>query len=204
MRRLALVAGLVLGVTSVFADPPGVKEEPSESWEAVIAQQIERYPEVRAEDLYKLTHQATYGPGHLIRDVESARRFLAEELAAVVADEAEPLIEGLGDKLVRVNLRAFKAAEGDAEDLLAALVTSANTVRGDTESMSARLSECQRLLQASGRASEAARLQTLAAELRAKGFPAIHHSAAYREAYQPAYRVVLRSLVPTGGIPGGS
>lgn len=196
----ALLAVLAVGVAVASSEPLDVKEAPSEPWERIVAGQLQRFPRSAAEDFYKLSHQASFGPGHLIKDVEVARRFLLSELASVEADESEPLVESLGEELVRINLRPFKAAAGDPEKLLAALVTSANTVRGDAASMRARLSACQRVLEASDRESEAAHLRELARELAEKGFPAIHHSAAYREAYRPAYRVVLRSLVSALGI----
>ena len=36
--------------------------------------------------------------------------------------------------------------------------------------------------------------------MRARGYPAVEHSGAYRGAYDPSYRVVLRAFLPeTGG-----
>ena len=45
-------------------------------------------------------------------------------------------------------------------------------------------------LRCAGREDLSQELETLAAELADKGYPAIHHSESYREAYRPAYRVV--------------
>ena len=45
-------------------------------------------------------------------------------------------------------------------------------------------------VQCAGRGELAPELKALSAELAEKGYPAIHHSETYVEAYQPAYRVI--------------
>lgn len=170
------------------------------SWADAVRAQLARYPLMQAEDLYKLAHQATFGPSHLISDVGSARAYLQQELAGAAASASEPLLEELaGDpELVRVNLRPFKAAGSDPEVLLAALVATANAVRGEPGAMAGRLRAAGRVLEEMGRAEEARRLEALAREMAGKGYPAGHHSRTYTDAYRPAYRVVLRGLLASG------
>jgi hypothetical protein len=33
--------------------------------------------------------------------------------------------------------------------------------------------------------------------MREKGYPAVHHSTAYKEQYAPAYRVILKEFAPS-------
>lgn len=192
-RGLLLGAAFVLAACGTAAGQP----ESVPGWRRVVEEQLDRYPEMRAEDLYKLAHQATFGPAHLIADAAAARAYLLAELAAVTADGSEPLFEVLAadPPLVRVNLRPFKARGGDPARLLEALVATASGVRGEPAAMRERLAAAAEVLAARGRAAEAARLRALAAESEAHGFPAAHHSAAYSEAYRPAYRVVRRDLL---------
>ncbi len=191
-RRLGAAMLLVAAGRLAAAKPPGI-----EGWAEVLAEQLARYPAMQAEDVYKLAHQATFGPAHLIVDAAAARGYLLSELAGVAADSSEPLVETLSVEppLVRVNLRPFKARGADPEALVAALVRTASDVAGDPAALRARLEVAVEVLGARGKAAEAGRLKTLAAELEAQGFPAVHHSRVYSEAYRPAYRVVRLDLL---------
>ena len=199
MRVQAIVAGLVVvALAAAGTGDPGVQPI-EQGWRHVVAAQLGRYPEMRAEDVYKLAHQATFGPAHLITDEAAARRYLLDELGSVAADRQSPLVEPLADEppLVRVNLGPFKAAGGDPESLLGALVATAVSVHGDAAAMRGRLDVALEVLRASGRSGEAERLRALGAELEARGFPAGHHSEVYTRSYRPAYRVVRRDLLPS-------
>ncbi|MCU0291290.1 MAG: hypothetical protein MUF10_04785 [Thermoanaerobaculaceae bacterium] len=193
-----IVAGVVaVALAAAVPGNPGVQPV-EEGWRRVVAAQLERYPEMQAEDVYKLAHQATFGPAHLITDEAAARRYLLAELGGVAADPAPPLVEPLADnpRLVRVNLRPFKAAGGDPEVLLRALVATAASVSGEAAAMRGRLDVALEVLRERGRPAEAERLRVLGAALEARGFPAAHHSEAYTRSYRPAYRVVRSDLLP--------
>jgi hypothetical protein len=154
---------------------------------------LRSHPLAGAEDLYKLLHQSVFGPGHAIPSREAAQAYLERELAGLAAPLAdEPRCEALGGEppLVRVNLRPFAAAGGDSEALLDELVAEANQPRGNAELMARVLDLAVRYLGCAGRGELAPELERLGAELAPKGYPAIHHSELYREAYRPAYRVV--------------
>ena len=151
------------------------------------------HPEAEAADLYKLLHQAIYGPGHAIPDPEVAARWLDRELEDLGPPrESEAPCEVLGGQpiLVRVNLRPFAAGGGDAAALLDVFVATAGEVRGDPGQMGEAIEIVVRWLRSDGLEDLADALERLGAELAPKGFPAIHHSEAYLEAYHPAYRVV--------------
>ncbi len=54
-------------------------------------------------------------------------------------------------------------------------------------------------LNAQGQDALAADLARLEDEHESAGYPALHHSATYREAYKPAYRVVLSDIAAQRG-----
>lgn len=193
-----IVVGVVAAALAAAAPGDSGVQSVEEGWRRVVEAQLERYPGMQAEDVYKLAHQATFGPAHLITDEAAARRYLLDELGGVAIDGGAPLVEPLADDppLVRVNLAPFKAAGGDPEALLRALVATAASVHGDAVAMCGRLDVAMEVLRARGRAAEAERLKVLGAELGARGFPAAHHSEAYTRSYRPAYRVVRRDLLP--------
>jgi hypothetical protein len=157
---------------------------------ALIAE-LSKRPAAEASDIYKFIHQTIFGPGHLIQDVEAAREYLDRELAGLGPTRSgEVLREDLGDGLVRVNLRPFRDAKGSVEDLLRAMVLTAQATSGDGKRMDTRLAAACRLLELRGKAGLAEELQSLAWLQAGKGHPALHHSKAYQLAYRPAYRVV--------------
>jgi hypothetical protein len=155
-----------------------------------------------AEDLYKFLHQAVYGPDHAIPNREAAATWLQREMEGLVPPlDGETPCEALGGEppLVRVNLRPFVANGGDPDLLLDAFVSSANSERGSSRRMKTVLNLAASFVQCAGRGELAPELKTLTAELAEKGYPAIHHSEAYVQAYKPAYRVVDEALASKHG-----
>lgn len=159
---------------------------------------LERYPLMRAQDLYKLLHQGVFGPGHIIKSEEKARQALEQEFGEVRArccmqavERIEPLSPS-GD-LIRVNLETLRELDAAVELVLKVLVESAAAVQGDPGTMKSRLQEavewCGEKLP--GQAED---LEQLAAFAEADGFPALHHSEVFLTAYRPAYRVVRQEL----------
>jgi hypothetical protein len=158
---------------------------------------LEAHPLAGADDLYKFLHQAVYGPGHAIPNREAAAEWLRREKESIGPSlEGEASCEALGGEppFVRVNLRPFIANGGDFDQLLEAFVATANHERGTTRRMEVVLSLAASYVQCAGRGELAPELETLTAELAEQGYPAIHHSDAYVEAYAPAYRVVDETL----------
>ena len=182
---------------------------------AILNWHRQRYPLLRAQDIYKLVHQGVFGPGHSIASAEQAKRSLKDEVGRLKAEARrwsgdEELIEPIDPdgRLVRANLRPFlgevKGQEArakrqsrqtaDAEWLATALVESARRVKGDPDEMARRLAVavgwCRKNLP-----RQAAGLERTAVEAREAGYPAFHHSPAYKREYRPAYRVVRSDLV---------
>jgi hypothetical protein len=155
-----------------------------------------------AEDLYKFLHQAVYGPGHAIPNREAAAAWLQREIEGLGPPlDDEVSCEALGGEppLVRVNLRPFVANGGDSDLLLEAFVSSANEERGSSRRMKTVLSLAVSYVQCAGRGELAPELEVLSVEMANAGYPAIHHSESYVEAYKPAYRVVDEALATKQG-----
>jgi hypothetical protein len=158
---------------------------------------LDDHPFAGADDLYKFLHQAVFGPGHAIPDREAAAAWLEREIEDIGPPlDGEPKCESLGGEppLARVNLRPFVANGGSSDELLDAFVASANLERGSSRRMKVVLSLAASYVQCAGRGELAPELKNLSAELAAEDYPAIHHSEAYVEAYEPAYRVVERFI----------
>jgi hypothetical protein len=192
----------LVAVTAPGAEPENPPVENVGNIMVALGTHLETHPLAGAEDLYKFLHQAVYGPGHAIPDREAAAAWMESEIEILgPPHDGELPCEALGGEppLVRVNLRPFIANGGDSDQLLDAFVASANLERASTRRMDVVLSLATSYVQCAGRGELAPELKILCAELADKGYPAIHHSEPYVEAYNPAYRVVDETLAAEHG-----
>lgn len=149
---------------------------------------------VRIDDAYKWTYQATRGGEHAVPDTESARKWLDNEwnsMGTAVKDIAiwEPLCPG--GEIGRLNLRPFKNKGGEPDDLLDAFLASSREYRTDGANFIAAWNELGKHLKKKTYGSLTYKDWTkLDAEMKAKNYPAVHHSETYNKAEQPAYRIL--------------
>jgi hypothetical protein len=165
---------------------------------ALIQTHLTRYPESEIADVYKLLHQAAFGPGHLIASKKAALEWLEQESGMVTPSQDTPLVENIHPDgvIVRLHLRPYLAHQGQLKPLLEALVRSAEQVRGDAESMDCWWQVFEALCQAGAPHTDPfeRREVTLFGRVSARDhWPAVRHSPAYYSAYHPAYRVLTRS-----------
>jgi hypothetical protein len=165
----------------------------------LIAEHLTRRPAMQPRDVYKLLYQGVRGPEHIVPSGEEFVARLREEYAAVPAAADGPAWEAVRPDglLGRLNLRPFKARGGTLEQLVDACLGTAAHPWGTAEELRAAWTAFAALCQ-EGRWDEfpTAEVRAFTAWLEAQGWPAVHHSAGYREAYRPAYRLVARDLLP--------
>lgn len=160
---------------------------------------------MRIDDAYKWTYQATRGGEHAVSDRESARKWLEREWKSMgdkPNDKVEwsPLCPG-GD-IGRLNLWPFKARGGKEGDILDAFLSSASEFRSEPKDFTNAWTELGKRLKKRriGKLEYAGWLR-LDNEMKAKNYPAVHHSKVYNEAYSPAYRILTldqaRKLIPS-------
>lgn len=158
-------------------------------------------PNMRVEDAYKWLFQATRGGEHAVPDEQMAREWLENEWKTLsAAHENEPLWEPLcgndGEGSIgRLNLRPFRAQGGKPEDLLDAFVRSSKTFDQSEENFGAAWNGLGKKLRKKPQGKLNGKdWKKLDAEMKAKNYPAIHHSKDYEKAKQPAYRVLAGGL----------
>ncbi len=154
-------------------------------------------PAVRIEDAYKWTYQATRGGEHAVPDTDSARKWLDGEWQTLGAPAAnEPVWEPLcpGGEIGRLNLRPFKSRGGHADELLDAFLASSRDYRSESKAFKDAWFELGKRLRGKtiGTLDRRAWVK-LNAEMRARNYPAIHHSEQYEQAEQPAYRILTKA-----------
>ena len=106
---------------------------------------LARYPLMALQDMYKLLYQGILGPEHLIVEPEAFTARLLAELDAVTPTVDEPLYQPVRPdrKLLRVNLRPFKALRGDPDRLSDACLEAAKAQWGTPDDLPRRLG-CRR------------------------------------------------------------
>lgn len=154
-----------------------------------------RYPAMEARDYVKLLYQSEFGPGHLISDPGSALPLLREELAQAREESYAPAyaVEAIGGGLCRFHLDPRLLTEEDLPLLAQCLALSA-WPRGSVAGLCRKLGELAALCWAGQLPLDREKLELFLALYEGRGFPALHHSESYREAYRPHYRVMDRDL----------
>ena len=164
--------------------------------ENLLLRQAAAYPALDAQDLVKALYQATFGCGHLIADEAMGRKWLTDEMAQCAmpaGGQCPPLWEPLGE-YSRVHLLPAREAGLSADTLFSLFALSARDHHGRMEDFLLQLELLERMAD-TGRLPVPL-VQSYLKDYRAQGCPAARHSAAFREAYAPAYRVIRSEYVP--------
>ena len=162
-----------------------------EELERVLRAHAKRYPRMQPTDAVKLIYQNEFGGGHLIRNEQACLDYLRREYAAVEKNASMPLYEEIGNGVVRVNLAAVK--EDELEKVGMAFLRSAAAHKGDWGEFREKLAVLCEVARDGVFSFGIDVLQEYLAEYEKAGFPAVSHSPEYREAYKPAYRILLRT-----------
>lgn len=137
------------------------------------------------QDRVKRLYQRTLGPGHMAPSKDGVLSRLRAELDALSpVSHEEPLLEPIGGGLCRLHLRPAKATGLSADTVGAMFRYTAAHFTPDRRAFAASLPG---LAQTPGD-------RAWLAEYHREGFPSVHHSDAYRDAYAPAYRIVLEDF----------
>lgn len=168
---------------------------------------LDAHPLAEPVDAVKLLYQSEFGCGHLLPDEDVCAERIRSELEQTVAVGEESAFEPIGNGLCRLNLRHPSVRALPPERIARMMRVTDTQVHGsqrrflDTiqllRSLTDRAGATDRFLGAD-RLENRSRLPFslhaldayLSGDWRATLPPS--HSARYREAYRPAYRVVLR------------
>lgn len=165
--------------------------------EQILIYHARRYPLMRPTDAVKLLYQNEFGGGHLISDPDASLGWIEREYASIEKRPDEPLFEPIGNGIVRLNLAAVDTNALSLARVNELFVESSRLVAGSVESFAEKL-DILRELVCNGRFSFCSKeLAQYLYEYEKAGYPTVSHSAEYRAAYAPAYRVVLEKLFET-------
>jgi len=177
---------------SCSSDP----ERNPKQWARVMQGHIERYPDMGIQDMYKLIYQATYGPAHLGIDQSRIAHYLKTELATVAPDSDESLVESISpsDRYIRINLKKFKTLGINKDILIEAVFRSCQPEPEGKAALQARMDIFHYLIREGRLPYTEEEFFSFRREIAAQGYPVVHHTKAYVQRYNPAYRVVNQSV----------
>lgn len=166
-----------------------------EELKKILAEHSRRYPRMAPRDAVKLIYQNEFGPGHLIRDEQEALRYLLAERSAVTANTAAPVLEFIGNGLVRVPLAAWCEEEYPSGALIRDFIRSAALHQGSMERFMTKLDALRQLCRQGIFSFSPEALEEYLVPYIAQGCPAVSHSTDYKDTYLPAYRVVRQDCL---------
>ena len=189
MRKLVLVLALACSF-SLFG-----QSIDTIAMRSAIERQLTTYPESTLQDIYKSFYQEHFGPGHIISDTASARRYLMKELSEMGKPQS-PYFEPTGSQgyYIRVYLSAVSDSLITAEQLLDAFVRSANLWQEPTFSWMEKWEAIVSIIQANKMEVQGFETDLPLLTEAARNNQAVHHSRSYNESYHPHYRIVERSI----------
>lgn len=156
---------------------------------------IERYPQAQLRDVYKLIFQGVYGVGHIITG--KTREYLMEEAGRIPLEDYpdRPLLEPVSPdgSIVRVNLRPFLRLNLSLDGLFQVMTASAD-VEGDDERFINLWGVFVGLVETGEITMELDGIAEIQDSIDMNGIKPIHHTKPYRQAYYPAYRVIMLDL----------
>ncbi len=169
----------------------------NDSLAALIQTHLERCPEMEFMDVYKLLHQAAFGPGRPQVNRKVEREWLEEEFRIHKPDAKAYLTDtvSLDGKWVRLHLRPYMAAGGKIEPLLESFITSSKQVNLSPERMESLWQGFETLVKTRWSDRFPLREVIMFGQLQAAQlWPAVPHSPAFVRTYRPLYRVLLADL----------
>ena len=158
----------------------------------LLIQHATTYPELQIQDVFKFIHQSAFGCEHFVASLEKATDFIEKEYESGVR---QAQIEPLDGDYCRVPLCLL--SQGLRAETLAKLFVASAKQEADGKTALAEKLKIARELVCEGLLPFAEKaFDEAAAGWAAEGYPAIHHSDSFREAYRPAYRVIAKGFIP--------
>ena len=165
--------------------------EKREETKAALISHYKRYPKAQLQDLFKYVYQSSFGCEHLISSPEAVEAYIKAEAETCVSEGIEEMVEPLDGDYCRVHLGYLK--EGLCSSTLAQFFyLSAGHVEEGKERLEEKLSALAEAVEDGLLPFEKETVAEAIVKWREAGYPACHHSEAFRTAYAPAYRLIKK------------
>ena len=152
------------------------------------------YPELQTEDIFKFLFQSTFGCEHMISSLRHTVTYIQTEAQSNPCT-GDIVIEPLDGDYSRVSL-AYLGKGLSAQTLGKLFYLSASDEKGTVEQLENRLNIAEQLIGEGQLSLSLPDFKAARERWQAIGYPAIHHSDTFREAYHPSYRVISNKYIP--------
>lgn len=159
----------------------------------LLIRHYQRYPKLQIEDIFKYLFQSAFGCEHLVSSEETALDYIKREYETVSKTES-PLIEPLDGEYARVHLSCMN--EGLKAETLAKLFCLSSKHEPDGKALlEDKLRVAKELIVNGELPLDLEAFDKMLKSWKNAGYPAIHHSEAFRSEYRPAYRVIANRYI---------
>lgn len=166
-------------------------------FETCLKLHIDSHPLLLPEDVIKFSFQAALGAEHLLSDADKAKKYFDEEYKRVEASDGD-IEEYLNEKYCRVNMSVWKKRGYNSERLFEIFLHSAIPPVSREETLLRHLNLADKIVREKGNLFSYPEWTEFLDRYISLGMNPLHHSAQYRSAYSPAYRVVNIKLLDEG------
>ena len=154
---------------------------------ALLLEHYRHYPKLQAEDIFKYLYQSSFGCEHLISNEERVLGYIKREYESLTVQPS--MTDKLDGTYTRIHLSALKG--GLTPETLARLFfLSAKKETDGKSALESKLSAARELIKEGLLPLDLNDFDKKLSDWRKSGYPAIHHSDAFRSKYRPAYRVI--------------
>ncbi len=161
----------------------------------IILDQIERHSPLLVQDIYKLVHQAAFGPDHAREDGES-QELERDSRRGERIGKKERLLEWLDPwgELLRIHLRLFEKSGGRLRELSRMFQDSIRLFKGDQDKFQTMSGWLLQFADEGSIPFTREEIEIFWKSREKEKYAPVHHSDVYVNANQPCYRVILRSV----------
>ena len=151
------------------------------------------FPKMGIQDMLKYIFQGSFGCEHMISSQDFATDYIKKEHASITRYDC-PLVYPLDGEYSRVNL-SYLDKGLSAETLGRIFYLSAKKEPQGKENLENKLLVLNDLVRAGALPFSPSNAEKIINEWASMGYPAIHHSDAFRKEYHPAYRVISNKYI---------
>lgn len=164
----------------------------------LIHRELQRFPQAELVDIYKLFHQDYFGPGHFFADKEDIINYLSAELDMMASSDNKPENQDIDclNGFIRVDIRWVQHGDITLNDLAEMFWKSSRVKLNQPIAWDVhwqRISEIISKEYPDINLDNAEQISNYARQEKA-----LHHSAIFRQLYQPHYRIISKELWKLG------
>lgn len=158
----------------------------------LLLQHARQYPAMQIQDLFKYIYQSACGCEHAVSSLEAAVAYLQRESQCGVGEQPIVALDGDYSRVPLCYLRRGLSAQ----TLGKLFYLSAKKEPDTTGAIEQKLAVATALVQEQALAFDLQAFGDAVAQWKAEGYPPMHHSEAFRQAYHPSYRVISNQYLP--------